>query len=49
MDNTIFYILGAVAAMYVLLSVFNKKRSKKRKVRKFMDGYDRKKKDTTSS
>jgi len=44
MDNTIFYVLGLVAVIYVALSVFNRKRSKERKSRKFMDGYERKKK-----
>ncbi|MGB5645999.1 hypothetical protein [Muriicola sp.] len=42
MDNTVYYILGAVAVIYLALSVFNRKRSKERKSRKFMDGYDRK-------
>ncbi|MBT8280159.1 hypothetical protein [Muriicola soli] len=44
MDNTIFYVLGLVAVIYIALSVFNKKRSKDRKSRKFMEGYERKKK-----
>ncbi len=43
MDNTIYYVLGAVAVIYVALSVFNRKRSKERRSRKFMDGYERKK------
>jgi hypothetical protein len=42
MDNTIYYILGALAVIFVLLSTFSKKRSRKRKERKFMDGYNRK-------
>lgn len=44
MDNTIYYILGIVALIYIALSAFNRKRSKERKSRKFMDGYDRKSK-----
>ncbi|MEY8019869.1 hypothetical protein AB8P51_03495 [Muriicola sp. SD30] len=44
MDNTIFYVLGLVAVIYIALSVFNKKRSKDRKSRKFMEGYERKNK-----
>ncbi|MBT8284833.1 hypothetical protein ACA086_06905 [Muriicola sp. E247] len=44
MDNTIFYVLGLVAVIYIALSVFNKKRSKERKSRKFMEGYERKNK-----
>ncbi|WP_372946585.1 hypothetical protein [Muriicola sp.] len=43
MDNTIYYVLGAVAVIYVALSVFNRRRSKERRSRKFMDGYERKK------
>jgi hypothetical protein len=41
MDHTIYYVLGAVAIVYVLLSAFNRKRTKERKSRKFMDGYER--------
>ncbi|NNJ88962.1 MAG: hypothetical protein HKP53_06140 [Eudoraea sp.] len=44
MDNKIYYILGVVAAIYIALTVFNRKRSKERKSRKFMDGYDRRNK-----
>ncbi len=43
MDNTIYYVLGLVAVIYVALSAFNRRRSKERKSRKFMDGYERKK------
>ncbi|GGD42807.1 hypothetical protein [Muriicola marianensis] len=45
MDNTIYYVLGLVAVIYIALSTFNRRRSKERKSRKFMDGYQRKKKE----
>jgi len=44
MDNTIFYVLGLVAVIYIALSAFNRKRTKERKSRKFMEGYERKNK-----
>ena len=42
MDNSIYYILAGVAVAYVIISIFSKKSSKRRKSRKFMDGYERK-------
>jgi uncharacterized membrane protein YuzA (DUF378 family) len=42
MDNSIFYILAGVALFYIIVSVFSKKNAKRRKSRKFMDGYERK-------
>ncbi|WP_297797057.1 hypothetical protein [uncultured Eudoraea sp.] len=42
MNNYIFYILAGVALVYIILSIFSKKVSKRRKSRKFMDGYERK-------
>lgn len=42
--NTIFYILGGVAAVYIFISMFNRQKSKDRKSRKFMSDYDRKNK-----
>ncbi|WP_166521599.1 hypothetical protein [Zobellia amurskyensis] len=43
-DNTIFIILGVVAVIYVLTAMNNRRQSKSRKNRKFMDSYERKKK-----
>ncbi len=45
MNNSILYILAAVAVVYILISMYNKKNSRKRKSRKFMDGYKRKDKE----
>tara|TARA_B100001146_G_C16183703_1_gene435774 strand:- start:159 stop:311 length:153 start_codon:yes stop_codon:yes gene_type:complete len=43
-NNTIYYILGIVAVVYLLISMTNKRQGKKRKSRKFMEGYKRKEK-----
>jgi hypothetical protein len=42
MDNGIYYLLGALAIVYLLISGFNKRNAKRRKSRKFMEGYERK-------
>lgn len=42
MDYNIYYILGALLVVYLLISMFNKKSARKRRSRKFMEGYDRK-------
>lgn len=42
MDNNIYYILGGLAVVYLAISVFNKRNAKRRKSRKFMEGYQRK-------
>lgn len=44
-NNTIFYILGAVVIIYLFISVTNRRIGKRRKDRKFLDGYNRKKKN----
>ncbi|CAM3564712.1 hypothetical protein ZORO111903_20075 [Zobellia roscoffensis] len=41
-NNTIYYILGALAIIYILISMNNRRQSKDRKSRKFMDTYERK-------
>ncbi|WP_175416218.1 hypothetical protein [Aggregatimonas sangjinii] len=45
-QNTIYIILGVLAAIYLFISMSNRRRLKDRKSRKFMDEYKRKKKDT---
>ncbi|MGB5173011.1 hypothetical protein [Eudoraea sp.] len=45
MNNTILYVLAGVAILYIFISSYNKRHSKKRKSRKFMDGYKRKDKE----
>ena len=37
--NTIYYILAGLAVVYILISINNKKIAKRRKSRKFMEGY----------
>lgn len=44
MEYNIYYILAALAVIYLAISVFNKKHGKRRKNRKFMEGYERKEK-----
>ncbi len=40
--NTIYIIVGVLAAIYLFISIFNRRRSKNRRSRKFMDDYKRK-------
>ena len=47
-ENTIYIICGVLAAIYLFISMVNRKRSKDRKSRKFMDDYERKAKDKDS-
>lgn len=42
MDNGIYYLLGGLAIVYLAISAFNKRNAKRRKSRKFMEGYERK-------
>jgi len=44
MDNSIYYVLGAVAVVFIVLQIATKRRTKKRKSKSFMDGYKRKEK-----
>ena len=41
MTYNIYYILGAVLVVYLLISIANKKTARKRRSRKFMEGYER--------
>ncbi len=45
MSYNIYYILGALLVLYLLIGIFNKRASKQRKSRKFMEGYERKDRD----
>lgn len=38
MDNQIFYILGGLLVVYFLIAIYNKRQSKRRKSRSFMEG-----------
>jgi len=42
MNNTIYIILGVVFAIYLGISFMNRKKSRDRKSRKFMEDYERK-------
>jgi hypothetical protein len=42
MEYNIYYILGALLVVYLLIGIFNKKTARKRTSRKFMEGYERK-------
>ena len=44
MDINFYYVLGGLALVYIIFSVYNKKTAKRRKGRKFMEGYQRKEK-----
>jgi hypothetical protein len=41
MDNTIYYVLGGVAVVYILISMFNKKKAGRGKSRGVREGYER--------
>ena len=43
-NNTMFYVLGGVVAIYLFISMRNRNKSKDRKSRKFMNDYTRKNK-----
>ncbi|WP_188669413.1 hypothetical protein [Maribacter cobaltidurans] len=45
MDNTIYIVLGVVFAIYLVITITNKKKAKERKSRKFMGNYKRDKKE----
>lgn len=42
MNNTMYIILGVVFAIYLVLTILNKNKSKSRRSRKFMEDYQRK-------
>ncbi|MEN8790148.1 MAG: hypothetical protein ABF293_09345 [Flavobacteriaceae bacterium] len=41
MDITIYYLLAGLAVIYIAVRIYNRKESKRRKSRKFMEGYKR--------
>ena len=46
MNNNIYYILGALLVVYLLIGIFNKRTARRRRSRKFMEGYERKDRNT---
>jgi len=49
MDFSIYTVLGILVVIYLAITVLNRKRARRRKDRKFMDGYGRhRKKDPES-
>ena len=42
MDINIYYLLTGLAVLYIAVRIYNRKGSKRRKSRKFMEGYERK-------
>lgn len=42
MNNTIYYILAGLLVIYLLIGMANKRTSRKRRSRKFMEDYERK-------
>lgn len=45
MNNTIYIILGVLFAVYLAISMMNRRKSKERKSRRFMEHYKRKEKE----
>ncbi|WP_165776632.1 hypothetical protein [Maribacter sp. 4G9] len=45
MDNSIYIVLGVVFAIYLVITITNKRKNKERKSRKFMGDYKRKRKE----
>ncbi|WP_298472504.1 hypothetical protein [uncultured Maribacter sp.] len=43
-NNTMFYVLGGVVAIYLFVTMRNRQKSKDRKSKKFMSDYNRKNK-----
>jgi len=41
-EHTIYYILGTLAFVYLLITIMNRRKAKGRKDRKFMSNYKRK-------
>ncbi len=42
MDNTIYYLLAVLAVVYIAVRIYNRQGTRRRKSRKFMEGYQRK-------
>ena len=42
MEINIYYVLGIVIVLYLFITVYNKKKSTRRRSRGFMEGYQRK-------
>ena len=44
MEINIYYVLGIVIVLYLFITIYNKKKSTRRRSRGFMEGYQRKEK-----
>lgn len=42
MDYPIYVVLGVLIVIYLFITIYNRNKSKSRKSKKFMDGYNRK-------
>ncbi len=42
MNVNIYYLLAGLAVIYIAITIYNKKGARRRKSRKFMEGYQRK-------
>ena len=42
MDINIYYLLAGLAVIYIAIRIYNRKGTKRRRSRKFMEGYERK-------
>jgi hypothetical protein len=42
MSYNIFYVLAGLFALYLIINIYNKKNARRRKSRRFMEGYERK-------
>ncbi|WP_373071502.1 hypothetical protein [Zeaxanthinibacter enoshimensis] len=49
MEINIYYVLGVVIVLYLFITVYNKKKSTRRRSRTFMEGYQRKERKTRKS
>ncbi len=42
MDINIYYLLAGLAVLYIAIRIYNRKGTRRRRSRKFMEGYERK-------
>ena len=49
METNIYYVLGIVIVLYLFITVYNKKKSTRRRSRTFMEGYQRKERTAKKS
>ncbi len=41
MDNTIYVVIGILFVIYLFISIYNRNKSRSRRSKKFMDGFNR--------